>query len=152
MKNIKLNRDEILKIQMNRDPYLMIDHADEIIIGKKSRGYKHLKNDEWFFKVHWPGDPNMPGMLQLEDMSQMASLIILSKKENHKKLMYLVSMDKIRFFKKVVPENKLQIETELINWNRGIGKFVGKCMINNDIVSKAEFKLMLLDELRKYNK
>ena len=99
-----------------------------------------------------PGDPNMPGMLQLEAMTQMASLIILSKKENHKKLMYLVSMDKIRFFKKVVPENKLQIETELINWNRGIGKFVGKCMINNDIVSKAEFKLMLLDELRKYNK
>ena len=79
MKNIKLNRDEILKIQMNRDPYLMIDHADEIIIGKKSRGYKHLKNDEWFFKVHWPGDPNMPGMLQLEAMTQMASLIILSK-------------------------------------------------------------------------
>ena len=37
MKNIKLNRDEILKIQMNRDPYLMIDHADEIIIGKKSK-------------------------------------------------------------------------------------------------------------------
>ncbi len=149
---LTLTKEDILKVQMNKDPYLMIDHASEIILGKKSKGYKFLKKNEWFFKVHWANDPNMPGMLQLESMTQMASLIILAKKENHGKVMYLTSMDKIRFLKKVIPESKLEIETELINWNRGIGKFVGKCIINNEIVSKAEFNLMLPDELRKYKR
>ena len=44
----------------------MIDYATEVIPGEKASGYKDLKADEWFFKVHWPNDPNMPGMLQIE--------------------------------------------------------------------------------------
>ena len=150
MDTLKFTKKEILQVQKNRDPYLMIDCATEIILGKSSKGYKYLDKKEWFFEVHWPQDPNMPGMLQLESMTQMASLIILGKKENHGKIMYLTSMDKIKFIKKVIPDTKLEIETELINWNRGIGKFSGKCIANKQIVSKAEFNLMLPDELRKY--
>ena len=149
---MKLTKKQIIKIQKNRDPYLLIDYASNVLPGKLVEGYKILKKNEWFFKVHWENDPNMPGMLQLESMTQMASLMILGKKDNHGKVMYLTSMDKIRFFKKVIPENRLEIETELINWNRGIGKFEGKCIINQEIVSKAIFNLMLPEELIKYNK
>ena len=44
----------------------MIDFANEIVPGVSAKGYKDLKPNEWFFKVHWPNDPNMPGMLQIE--------------------------------------------------------------------------------------
>ena len=111
---MKLNKTEILEYQRNEPPYLMMDCATKIEPGKYAHGYKELKEDEWFFKVHWKGDPNMPGMLQLESMTQMASLIVLAKKEHNGKVMYLTSMDSIRFFKKVVPDSKLEIETELI--------------------------------------
>ena len=78
---MKLDRNEILEYQQNRDPYLMIDEATEVIPGKSAKGFKKLKNDEWFFKVHWPSDPNMPGMLQIESLVQMSALSILTLQE-----------------------------------------------------------------------
>ena len=73
-----LDINQILKVQQNKPPYLMIDYATNVIPGKYSEGYKDLKDDEWFFKVHWVNDPNMPGMLQIEALVQMGSLAILT--------------------------------------------------------------------------
>ena len=111
MKKISLDKG-ILEYQQNRKPYLMIDFATEIIPGLSSKGYKKLEFDEWFFKVHWPGDPNMPGMLQIEALVQMASLSILTLPENKGKIMYLVSANNLKFIKKILPNSKLNIETK----------------------------------------
>ena len=73
-----LNKEKILFYQRNRDPFLMIDYATEVVPGKIANGYKNLNNDEWFFKVHWPEDPNMPGALQVEALTQMGALSILT--------------------------------------------------------------------------
>ena len=89
MTKLELDKKKIFEYQQNRDPYLMIDHATEVIPGESSKGYKDLKNDEWFFKVHWPEDPNMPGMLQVEAIVQMSSLAILTLPGNKGKLMYI---------------------------------------------------------------
>ena len=51
MKKIELNKNQILEYQQNRDPYLMIDHAEEVVPGISSKGYKLLSENEWFFKV-----------------------------------------------------------------------------------------------------
>ena len=83
---MKLNKKEILEYQQNRSPYLMIDFVDEVIPGKSAKGYKDLKEDEWFFKVHWPKDPNVPGMLQIEALVQMSALSILSLPGNKGKI------------------------------------------------------------------
>ena len=56
----------------------MIDYAEEIVIEKSVKGYKDFNNNEWFFKVHWPSDPNVPGVLQIECLFQSASLAILA--------------------------------------------------------------------------
>ena len=65
---MKLNKEEIIKIQKIGD-YLMIDEVTNVSPGVSSEGYKYL-NGDWFFKVHFPGDPNMPGMLQIEALMQ----------------------------------------------------------------------------------
>ena len=78
MKSISLNKKGIIEYQQNRHPYLMIDYATEIVPGVSSKGYKKLKSNEWFFKVHWPGDPNMPGLLQVESMVQMCAMSLLT--------------------------------------------------------------------------
>ena len=78
MKKLQLDKNGIYEYQQNREPYLMIDFATEIIPGKSAKGYKDLSKDEWFFKVHWPNDPNMPGMLQIEALVQMSALSILT--------------------------------------------------------------------------
>ena len=96
MKKLQLDKNGIYEYQQNREPYLMIDFATEIIPGKSAKGYKDLSKDEWFFKVHWPNDPNMPGMLQIEALVQMSALSILTLPDNKGKIMYLTT--------KILPE------------------------------------------------
>ena len=74
MEKIILDKNGIHEYQQNRAPYLMIDYATEVIPGKSAKGYKDLNSDEWFFKVHCPKDPNMPGMLQVEALVQMSQI------------------------------------------------------------------------------
>ncbi len=148
---IELNKKQILEYQNNEPPYLMIDHASEIIPGKSAEGFKHLNKDEWFFKVHWKNDPNMPGMLQIEALSQMAALSILTLPGNKKKLMYLTSANNLKFIKKVLPEKKFFIKTNIINFKRGIANCRGYAQVDNELACSADFNLVLPDEIKKYN-
>ena len=150
MSKLTLDKKQIQEYQQNRDPYLMIDCATEIIPGQSANGYKDLKENEWFFEVHWPGDPNMPGMLQAEALVQMSALSILTLPNNKGKLMYLINADKIKFLKKIVPNSRLNIETKVKFYKRGIAHCEGKGIVDNQIACLAEFNLILPDEIKKY--
>lgn len=151
MKKISLDKKGICEYQQNREPYLLIDHATEIIPGVSAKGYKELKKDEWFFKVHWPNDPNMPGMLQIEALVQMCALSILCLPGNKGKVMYLTSATNLKFIKKIIPESRLYIETKIKSFKRGIAVCEGVGLVDKTTVCKAEFNLILPDEIKKYN-
>ena len=151
MKKIILDKKGIYKYQQNREPYLLIDFATEIIPGKSAKGYKDLGNDEWFFKVHWPTDPNMPGMLQIEALVQMCALSILSLPDNKGKVMYLTSANNMKFIKKIIPNNRLYIETKIKSFKRGLAICEGSGFIEKQMACKAEFNLILPEEIKKYN-
>ncbi len=151
MKKLVLDKNQILDYQQNRDPYLMIDYASEVIPGESAKGYKNLTKDEWFFKVHWPKDPNMPGMLQIEAMVQLSALSILTLPGNKGKIMYLVKANNLKFIKKILPETKFEIETKVLSFKRGMAQCEGKGFINQEIACKAEFTLILPDEIKSYN-
>ena len=151
MKIFSLDKQGIYEYQQNREPYLLIDYASEIIPGVSAKGYKDLKNDEWFFKVHWPSDPNMPGMLQIEALVQMCALSILSLPGNKGKVMYLTSANNIRFIKKIIPNQRLYIETKVKSYKRGLAICEGLGLIEKQIACKAEFNLILPEEIKKYN-
>tara|TARA_B100000686_G_C16611085_1_gene873849 strand:- start:82 stop:531 length:450 start_codon:yes stop_codon:yes gene_type:complete len=146
---MKLDLKGIHEYQQNRHPYLFIDYVDEVIPGKIANGFKDLK-DDWFFKVHWPTDPNVPGMLQIEAMVQMAALTILTLPNNKGKVVYLASADKITFKRKIVPGDRLYLKTKLKSWNRGIGKCEGVGTVNDKLACKAEFTLVLPEKIKKY--
>ena len=140
---MKLSKKQIIKIQKNRDPYLLIDYATKVVPGKSVEGYKILKKNEWFFKVHWPGDPNMPGMLQVEAMVQMSSLIIFTLPNISGKILYLADSNNIKFFKKIVPGDKLKIVSKLISNSRGLYKFESEGYVRKKIACRANFTLIL---------
>ena len=148
---MKLSKEEILEYQQNRDPYLMIDFVEDVVPGKFAKGYKNLKKDEWFFKVHWPNDPNMPGMLQIESLVQMAALSILTIPGNKGKVMYLVSANKLKFIKKILPGDKLNIDTKVKNYKRGMATCEGKGFVKGQTVCQAEFNLILPEEIKNYS-
>ena len=147
---MKLNKRQIIQIQKNRDPYLLMDYATKVIPGKSIEGYKILKKKEWFFKVHWPNDPNMPGMLQIEALVQMSALSILTLPDNKGKVMYLTNANKIRFIKKIVPNNRLYIETKVKSFKRGVAICEGQGKVEENVTCKAEFSLILPEEIKKY--
>ena len=148
---IKLNLKDILEYQQNRPPYLMIDCAEKIVPGKSSLGYKYFKDDEWFFKVHWKNDPNMPGMLQIESLVQMGALTILSLPGNKGKIVYLISATDLVFKKKIVPGDRLNIKTKLLSFKRGIAQLSGEGHVFDKKACSANFKLILPDQLSKFD-
>ena len=146
---MKLNYKDILEYQQNREPYLMIDYVENLIPGKRDEGYKVLKS-EWFFKVHWKNDPNMPGMLQIESLVQMEHTI-LSLPGNKGKIVYLISATDLVFKKKVVPGDRLSIKTKLLSFKRGIAQLSGEGYILDKKACSANFKLILPDQLSKFD-
>jgi 3-hydroxyacyl-[acyl-carrier-protein] dehydratase len=152
MSGFSLNKKQIEEFQKNRDPYLFIDFVDNVIPGVSIEGYKDLNLEEWFFKAHWPSDPNMPGMLQIEALTQMSALSILTLPRNKGKIMYLVAADKLRFKKKVLPGSRLYIRSKVNKYVRGIANFSVQGTVDNNLVCSAEISLILPEEINKYKK
>lgn len=152
LEGFSLDYNGIHEYQQNSYPYLMIDYVDEVIPGKSARGYKYLTANDWFFKCHFPGDPSMPGMLQIEALVQMFALTVLTLEGNKGKVAYLANANNLKFSRKVCPGEKLEIETELISWKRGIGKGTGIGKVNGEIACKADFTITIPDILAQYLK
>ena len=151
MKSLELNKNQIYDFQQNREPYLMIDYATEIFPGQSSKGYKDFFNDEWFFKVHWPKDPNVPGMLQIESLVQMCALSILTLPGNKGKVLYLVSANKLQFKKKIIPNSRLELNTKIKSFNRGLALCEGEGFVDKEKACSAEFTLILPEIIKSYN-
>lgn len=149
MESLKLDRKEIQEYQQNRDPYLMIDEASEVFPGISAKGYKYIK-DDWFLKVHWPGDPNMPGMLQIEALVQMCALTVLTLPGNKGKIVYVTSANNLKFSRKIIQGDRLDIETKLLSWKRGLGNCTGTGSVNGEIACRADFVIVMPDMLNDY--
>ncbi len=127
----------------------MIDHVDLVIPGKSAVGYKNLTQNEWFFPVHFPGEPNMPGALQLEALAQMLTVAITTlpglKGEVTRAISYTV-----KFRKEVLPGDKLVIDTEVISWNRGVAKGIAIGKTNDEIACEAELLIVIPSVLKQF--
>ena len=104
-----LNGEELQAYQPNRYPFLMIDRVTDVEPGKYAKGYKHLTNNEWYFPVHFPKGPNMPGALQLEAMAQMLTVAITTQEGLAGSVTHALEHT-VRFKKEVVPGDTLIIE------------------------------------------
>ena len=149
MDGFSLNCIELQDFQANRYPFLMIDHVDLVIPGKSAVGYKNLTQNEWFFPVHFPGAPNMPGALQLEALAQMLTVAITTLPGLKGKVTHALSHT-VRFRKEVLPGDKFEIETQVISWNRGIAKGIGVGKTCGEIACEAEMLIAIPELLNQY--
>ncbi len=149
MKGFSLDYVELLAYQQNRYPYLMIDYVDEVIPGKSSKGFKNLTNNEWFFPSHFPGAPNMPGALQLEAFAQMLTIAITTLPGNKGKTTRFIS-NEMKYYKEIVPGDKMVIETEVTFYNRGLFKGTGKAYTKGELASEAKMVICIPDIFEQY--
>ncbi|MEO0017613.1 MAG: hypothetical protein RLZZ522_896 [Verrucomicrobiota bacterium] len=136
---------EVLKILPHRHPFLMVDRILGFEGDSKCIGMKNVTINEPYFPGHFPGHPIMPGVLQLEAMAQVSSVLMLRKPENTGKIGYFMSADSVKWRRPVLPGDTIIIETEIIKMRGSIGQTRCRCLVNGDVVSEAELKFALLD-------
>jgi len=144
-----LNSLELQAYQPNRYPFLMIDYVDEVLPGKYARGYKNLTLNEWYFPIHFPDGPNMPGALQLEALAQMLTVAITTLPDLKGKITHALQHT-VRFRKEVLPGKKLVIDTQVISWSRGICKGKGVATVDGEVACEADMLITIPDILERY--
>jgi UDP-3-O-[3-hydroxymyristoyl] N-acetylglucosamine deacetylase/3-hydroxyacyl-[acyl-carrier-protein] dehydratase len=140
-----LDINEVMKILPHRYPFLLVDRIIGFEGDTKCRGIKNVTINEPFFQGHFPGHPIMPGVLQLEAMAQVASVVLLRMPGNQGKIGYFMSADNVKWRKPVLPGDTLIIETEILKMKRSIASGVGRCIVNGQIVSEADLMFSVVD-------
>jgi len=139
-----LDINEVMQILPHRYPFLLLDRIIKFEGDNKCTGIKSVTINEPFFQGHFPGHPVMPGVLQLEAMAQLSSIMLLRKPENQGKVGYFMSADKVKFRKPVLPGDTIFLEGEALKIKSSVGHAKCRCIVNDQVVSEAELKFSLL--------
>jgi UDP-3-O-[3-hydroxymyristoyl] N-acetylglucosamine deacetylase/3-hydroxyacyl-[acyl-carrier-protein] dehydratase len=137
---------KILQLLPHRYPFVLLDRILKVE-GDTLYAVKNVTINEHFFNGHFPHNPVMPGVLQLEAMAQAAGLLMSLREEitYGDKTAFLMSADRVRFRQVVRPGDQLVVETRLLKIKNGkIGSAEALCKVGNTVVSSAELMFMIV--------
>ena len=141
---MKLNIEEIKNLIPHRDPFLFVETCEIIIPGEQGKSEKTFSEEEYFFKGHFPNNPIVPGVIIVEAMAQTAGVVVSYKlKDFEEKSVLFMSVNKAKFRKPVLPNERISFEVKFINSVRDVYKFEGTCYKGDVKVSEAEFSAMI---------
>lgn len=140
---MRLGIKEIEAILPHRHPFLLVDYIEELEPGVRAVGYKCVTFHEDFFQGHFPQEPVMPGVLTIEALAQTGAVAILSLEKNKGKTAYFGGINKCRFRGKIVPGDKVRLETKIIKVKGPMGIGEAIATVDGKTVVKAELTFMI---------
>jgi UDP-3-O-[3-hydroxymyristoyl] N-acetylglucosamine deacetylase/3-hydroxyacyl-[acyl-carrier-protein] dehydratase len=137
--------NQIRELLPHRYPFLLVDKVIERS-DKHIVGVKNVTGNEPFFQGHFPQEPVMPGVLQIEAMAQVGGLLVLNSVEDPSRWStYFMKIDGVKFRQKVVPGDTLIFRVEMTApLRRGISSMKGYAFVGEKIVCEAEFMAQIV--------
>ena len=138
---------EVMEMIPHRQPFLMIDRVEDIVIGESATGIKNVTINEPFFVGHFPVRPVMPGVLVVEAMAQTAAVLVVETlgPDALGKLVYFMTIDNARFRKPVVPGDQVKLFVSIQRNRRNVWKFKGVAKVGDLVVAEATYSAMIMD-------
>ena len=141
-----LDIKRVLEMLPHRYPFLMIDRVLEFIGDTELVAIKNVTINEPYFQGHYPGEPVMPGVLQIEAMAQASGILLLRNANTEGKTALFMSADKVKFRRAVRPGDQLVINAKLTKSRGGkIGVAEATCTVGGNVVSSAELMFGFVD-------
>ncbi len=149
-KLLNLDVMQIQEYQQNRFPCLFVDWITEAVPGKYAKGYKNFTFNEWFFPAHFSDEPNVPGFIQIETLTQVFLMTFLTLPGYKGKKTGFVDVHH-HFWKKIVPGMRLNVEANLHSFKRGIAKggAIGR-IETGELACEAELTIVIPDVMSKF--
>jgi 3-hydroxyacyl-[acyl-carrier-protein] dehydratase len=138
---------KILAALPHRYPFLLVDRVVEVIKGERIHAYKNVTFNEEFFQGHFPGQPVMPGVLQLEALAQAGALLAYEGApfDPKQKVIYLMSFDKVKFRRPVVPGDRLDLHVRVERQKGNIWRLAGEAKVEGQLASEGQIMAMIAD-------
>lgn len=130
--------DEVMQTLPHRYPFLLVDRIVESDWENRIVGVKNVTVNEPFFQGHFPENPVMPGVLQLEAMAQVAGILLNKRNKRDGQIAYFSSIDKARFRKVVRPGDTLRMEIVMIKARLNLAKVQATATVDDAVVSGGE--------------
>ena len=135
-----MNREELKSILPHREPMLLIDEAVRNEDGSAT-GFYTVRGDEFFLQGHFPGNPIVPGVIQLEMMAQACAVLLAADSASQT---YYTGIDKVRFRNKVVPGDTIRFDCRITKSKAPFHFAEGKGYVNNKLCVQAEFSIAVI--------
>jgi UDP-3-O-[3-hydroxymyristoyl] N-acetylglucosamine deacetylase/3-hydroxyacyl-[acyl-carrier-protein] dehydratase len=135
----------VQRILPHRFPMLLLDRVVEMEGDRRAVGIKNVTINEPYFQGHYPRQPIMPGVLIIESMAQLGGLLLSQKLEHTGKVAVLLSLDRVKFRRPVVPGDQLVIEALAIRVKARTGQTQCRATVGGELVAEASIRFMLVD-------
>ncbi|HSJ64035.1 MAG TPA: bifunctional UDP-3-O-[3-hydroxymyristoyl] N-acetylglucosamine deacetylase/3-hydroxyacyl-ACP dehydratase [Gemmatimonadaceae bacterium] len=141
-----LGIEEIMKVLPHRYPFLLVDRIVDFEPRQRIVGIKNVTINEPFFQGHFPGHPIMPGVLIIEAMAQVGGMLLMGAIDDpENKVVYFMSLDKIKFRRPVKPGDQIRFELEMQQIRGSVCKMRGVGLVDGNVVAEAEMAAVIRD-------